>query len=105
MFRFRRVSQCEHLLLFFGVSGSLRFKRASVFVFCSEGRKEGVHHLFECELAVAGRSGPPFFSGEPVGRKHPNWFWCVPFVCQLVGLALVTVPCSFLSHELPTQSP
>ena len=22
-----------------------------------------------------------FFSGEPVGRKNRNWFWCLPFIC------------------------
>ena len=46
-------------LCLFGMSDSLRFKRAVVFVWSSEGRKEA-GPLFEWEFAMAGRSGFPF---------------------------------------------
>ena len=41
------------------MSGSLRFKRAVVFVKKLEGRERGAGPPFECEFAMAGRSGFP----------------------------------------------
>ena len=71
------------------------------FVYISEGGKEGRATPSECELGKAERRGLPplFFSGE---KETPNSVWCVPFICSLVGLALVTVACFILSHEPPT---
>ena len=83
------------------------------FVYSSGRRKQGVHHLLNesCPPLEGNESCPrlegvvpPFFSGELVGRKDRNWFWCVPSICEIVGLAPVTVACFFLSHEPPTQS-
>ena len=65
-----------------------------VLAYRSAGRKEGYAPPFERELATVGWSGPPFFGGESLGR----------IVCQIVGLALVTVACFFLSHEPPARS-
>ena len=51
------------------------------FVYIFRGRKEGVDHLLnESWLRLEGVVSL-FFSGESVGRKHRNWFWCMPFIC------------------------
>ena len=46
-------------------------------MYISEGRKEGVRHLLNVSWLWLEGVVSPFFSGEPVGRKHRNWFWCM----------------------------
>ena len=48
---------------------SVRLRASKFLVYISEGRKEGVHHLFESELAAAGRSCFHFISSELVGSR------------------------------------
>ena len=58
-----------------------------------------MHHLSkESWLRLEGVV-PPFFGGEPLGRKCRCLLWHLPFICQRVGQALVTVASLFLSHE------
>ena len=60
------------------------------FVFSSEGRKEALPPI-ESVMATVGWRVFPDFRFVHVGRRHRNCLWCVPFICSLVGLALVTV--------------
>ena len=58
----------------------------------SSGRSKGGLRttLSERVLATVGRSGPPFFGGEPLGRKCRSLFRH----CQIVGPAQVAVKCT-----------
>ena len=76
-----------------------------LFLVCSqEVGRTAVYHLPKVRCLRLVGEVFPFFGGEPVGRKHRSTFWCLPFLCKLVGQALVTVVCFLLSHE-PPQSP
>ena len=51
------------------------------FVYSSEGRKEGVHHLLNESWPRLEGVISPFFSGELVGRRHQIGFGaCLSFV-------------------------
>ena len=65
-------------------------------------RSKRPHHLSEA-LWPRSESGFPDFRCVHVRRRHRFFFWCAPFICWSVGLALVTVVL-FWSHEAPTQS-
>ena len=56
--------------------------------------------LNESGLLLEGVASP-FLSGELAGKKHEFCFGAC-LSCFLVGPALVTVVCFFLSHEPPT---
>ena len=73
-----------------------------IYIYISEGRMEAVPP-FECGKATVEGRCPDF--GVCTWEGDTEFVSVPAFLCWLVGLALVTVVCFFLSHEPPTHSP